>query len=85
MAISAWVLIPRKRNRWVFYAEYLQKQFEYRDVYLPVAQITAEGSGITKSLSDGKDFVLLIARHKSWIWNPELGNPLFMRWKSLKD
>lgn len=43
----------KKGNRWIFGAEYLQKQFEYRDVYLPVAQITAEGGHYFKFLSDG--------------------------------
>jgi len=33
----------KKGNRWVFGAEYQQKQFEYRDVYLPVAQMNCEG------------------------------------------
>jgi len=43
----------KKGNRWVFGAEYLQKQFEYRDAYLPVAQITGEGGHYFKFLSDG--------------------------------
>lgn len=43
----------KKGNRWVFGAEYMQKQFEYRDVYLPVAQITVEGGHYFKFLSDG--------------------------------
>lgn len=47
----------KKGNRWVFGAEYLQKQFEYRDVYLPVAQITAEGGHYFKFLSDASKTV----------------------------
>ncbi|NDV84525.1 conjugal transfer protein TraO [Bacteroides sp. 51] len=43
----------KKGNRWVFGTEYMQKQFEYRDVYLPVAQITVEGGHYFKFLSDG--------------------------------
>jgi hypothetical protein len=43
----------KKRNRWVFGAEYLQKQFEYRAVYLPVTQVTAEGGHYFRFLSDG--------------------------------
>ncbi len=43
----------KKGNRWVFGAEYMQKQFEYREVYLPVAQVTAEGGHYFKFLSDG--------------------------------
>ncbi len=42
----------KKGNRWVLGAEYLQKQFEYRDVYLPVAQMTAEGGHYFNFLSD---------------------------------
>lgn len=49
----------KKGNRWVFGAEYLQKQFEYRDVYLPVAQITAEGGHYFKFLSDGSKTLFL--------------------------
>lgn len=47
----------KKGNRWVFGAEYLQKQFEYQKVYLPVAQITAEGGHYFKFLSDGSKTV----------------------------
>lgn len=47
----------KKGNRWVFGAEYLQKQFEYREVILPVAQITAEGGHYFKFFSDGSKTV----------------------------
>jgi hypothetical protein len=43
----------KKGNRWVFGVEYLQKQFEYRAVYLPVTQVTAEGGHYFRFLSDG--------------------------------
>lgn len=43
----------KRGNRWVFGAEYLEKQFKYRNVYLPVTQVTGEGGHYFKFLSDG--------------------------------
>ncbi len=46
-------------NRWVFGAEYLSKQYEYKDLYIPKAQFTAEGGYYLKVLSDAsKTFFL---------------------------
>ena len=46
-------------NRWVFGAEYLNKQYEYKDLYIPKAQFTAEGGYYLKVLSDAsKTFFL---------------------------
>lgn len=39
-------------NRWVFGAEYLNKQYEYKDLQIPKAQFTAEGGYYLKVLSD---------------------------------
>jgi hypothetical protein len=39
-------------NRWVFGAEYLQKKHEYKNILIPVSQITAEGGYYLKFLSD---------------------------------
>lgn len=39
-------------NRWVFGAEYLQKRHEYKNILIPVSQITAEGGYYYKFLSD---------------------------------
>lgn len=39
-------------NRWVFGAEYLEKKHEYRDLLIPVSQITAEGGYYKQVLSD---------------------------------
>lgn len=39
-------------NRWVFGAEYLQKNYEYKEKFLPVSQITAEGGYYLNFLSD---------------------------------
>ncbi|MBK5720213.1 conjugal transfer protein TraO [Dysgonomonas sp. Marseille-P4677] len=39
-------------NRWVFGAEYLQKKHGYKDILIPVSQITAEGGYYLKFLSD---------------------------------
>lgn len=42
----------KKANRWVVGAEYLQKNYEYRNVSLPRAQFTVEGGYYLKFLSD---------------------------------
>lgn len=39
-------------NRWVFGAEYLQKKHQYKDILIPVSQVTAEGGYYLKLLSD---------------------------------
>lgn len=39
-------------NRWVFGAEYMQKSHEYKDILIPVSQITAEGGYYLNFLSD---------------------------------
>ncbi len=39
-------------NRWVFGAEYLQKNYEYKEKFLPASQITAEGGYYLNFLSD---------------------------------
>lgn len=42
----------QKANRWVVGAEYLLKNYEYRNVSVPRAQFTAEGGYYLKFLSD---------------------------------
>lgn len=42
----------KKGNRWVFGGEYFQKRYAYKDVLIPVSQITAEGGFYYKFLSD---------------------------------
>lgn len=44
-------------NRWVFGAEYMQKSHEYRDMLIPVSQITVEGGYYLKFLSDANKTV----------------------------
>jgi hypothetical protein len=39
-------------NRWVFGAEYLQKKHAYKNILIPVSQITAEGGYYIKFLTD---------------------------------
>lgn len=39
-------------NRWLFGVEYLQKNYEYKSIFLPVSQITAEGGYYVNFLSD---------------------------------
>lgn len=51
----------KKANRWVFGAEFLSKEYEYKDIYIPKTQITAEGGYYIKFLSDpSKTFFLSI-------------------------
>lgn len=46
-------------NRWVFGAEYLQKNHRYGDMYIPAAQFTAEAGMYFRFLSDrSKTFFL---------------------------
>lgn len=48
-------------NRWVFGAEYLNKNYEYKNMQIPKVQITAEGGHYLKFLSDpSKTFFLSI-------------------------
>jgi hypothetical protein len=39
-------------NRWVFGAEYLQKNYKYKDIFIPLSQLTAEGGYYLNFLSD---------------------------------
>ncbi|NDV95306.1 conjugal transfer protein [Dysgonomonas sp. 521] len=50
IALSAYT---KNGNRWVFGAEYLQKNYEYKDKFIPLSQITAEGGYYLNFLSDG--------------------------------
>jgi hypothetical protein len=48
-------------NRWVFGAEYLSKEYAYKNISIPKAQFTAEGGYYLKFLSDAsKTFFLSI-------------------------
>lgn len=50
-------------NRWVFGAEYLSKQYGYKEWNIPKAQFTAEGGYYLKFLSDAsKTFFLSAVR-----------------------
>lgn len=65
-------------NRWVFGTEYLQKNYEYKEKFLPVSQITAEGGYYMKFLSDpSKTFffsvgVSAMAGYETINWGKEL-------------
>ena len=48
-------------NRWMFGAEYLNKQYEYKDLQIPKAQFTAEGGYYFKILSDARKIVFVYA------------------------
>jgi len=48
-------------NRWVFGAEYLNKEYKYKELYIPKSQFTAESGYYYNFLSDGsKTFFLSI-------------------------
>ena len=46
-------------NQWVFGAEYLQKQFDYKSQKVPMAQFTAEGGYYYNFFSDGSKTIYL--------------------------
>ena len=46
-------------DQWVFGAEYLQKQFDYKSYRLPMAQFTAEGGYYYNFFSDGSKTIYL--------------------------
>lgn len=49
IALSAYT---QNGNRWVFGGEYLQKNYAYKDKFIPLSQITAEGGYYLNFLSD---------------------------------
>lgn len=65
-------------NRWVFGAEYMQKSHEYKDILIPVSQLTAEGGYYLNFLSDRSKTVFFsvgasaIAGYETVNWGKEL-------------
>lgn len=65
-------------NRWVFGGEYLQKNYEYKDIFLPVSQITAEGGYYVNFLSDKSKTLFLsvglsaVTGYETVNWGKEL-------------
>jgi len=65
-------------HHWLFGGEYLQKQYLYNDLRLPLAQITGEGGYYLNLLSDGsKTFFLSLgvsgmAGYETINWNDKL-------------
>lgn len=56
---AAMATYTKSGNRWVFGAEYLQKNHRYGDMYIPVSQFTGEAGHYFKFLSDkSKTFFL---------------------------
>ena len=49
----------QKGSRWIFGAEFLQKQLNYKQIQIPVAQITSEGGYYYSFLSDPSKTLLL--------------------------
>jgi hypothetical protein len=67
-------------NRWVFGAEYLQKNHRYTDMYIPVSQFTGEAGHYFKFLSDNsRTFFLslgisVLGGYQTVNWGKELLN-----------
>lgn len=65
-------------NCWVFGAEYMQKSHKYRDILIPVSQITAEGGYYLKFFSDRSKTVFFsigvsaMAGYETVNWGEEL-------------
>lgn len=65
-------------NRWVLGAEYLEKKHLYRDILIPVSQITGEGGYYKQFLSDPSKTVFLsvgasaVAGYETVNWGKEL-------------
>lgn len=68
----------KNSNRWVFGAEYLQKRHEYKNILIPVSQITAEGGYYYTFLSDPSKTVFFsigasaMAGYETINWGKEL-------------
>jgi hypothetical protein len=77
---AALATYTRSGNRWVFGAEYLQKNHRYGDMYIPVSQFTGEAGHYFKFLSDNsKTFFLslgvsLMGGYETVNWGKELLN-----------
>lgn len=75
LALSSYT---KNGNRWVFGAEYMQKSHEYKDILIPVSQISAEGGYYLKLLADpSKTFFLSagvsgMAGYETVNWGKEL-------------
>ena len=65
-------------NQWVFGAEYLQKEFDYKSYRVPMAQFTAEGGYYFNLLSDASKTVYLslgasaLAGYETTNWGDKL-------------
>ena len=57
-----------KANRWVIGAEYLMKNYGYRDASVPRAQFTAEGGYYLKFLSDPTKTVFLSLAKDAFVY-----------------
>ena len=51
---AAMTTYAKKANKWVFGAEYLYRNYPYKDGHIPVAQFTAEGGYYYNFLTDGR-------------------------------
>jgi len=65
-------------NHWLLGGEYLQKRYLYKDLQLPLAQVTGEGGYFINFLSDGSKTVFFslgisaVAGYETINWNDKL-------------
>ncbi len=75
---AAFFKYTKNGNHWLFGGEYLQKQYPYNDMRLPLAQFTGEGGYFLNFLSDGGKTVFLslgvsaVAGYETINWNDKL-------------
>jgi len=75
---AAMATYTKNGNRWVFGAEYLQKNHRYEEMYIPVSQFTGEAGHYFKFLSDNsKTFFLslgasLMGGYETINWGKEI-------------
>ena len=75
---TAFSSYTKNGNHWLFGGEYLQKQYLYNDMRLPLAQFTGEGGYFLNFLSDGSKTVFFslgvsaLVGYETINWNDKL-------------
>jgi len=75
---AAFFSYTKNGNHWLLGGEYLQKRYLYKDLQLPLAQVTGEGGYFINFLSDGSKTVFFslgisaVAGHETINWNDKL-------------
>ena len=75
---AAFSSYTKNGNHWLLGGEYLQKRYLYKDLQLPLAQVTGEGGYFINFLSDGSKTVFFslgisaVAGYETINWNDKL-------------